>query len=70
MTKIMHRVMMPPPPTPDRTLPRMNTAKLGATAVIKAPAAKHADDNKIMAAGEKIMASLPAKGATEDMLIM
>jgi hypothetical protein len=70
MTKIMHSVMIPPLPIPNMTLPRINTAKLGARAVTRAPAEKQADDSRIMVAGEKIMASLPARGATEDMLIM
>jgi len=70
MTKIMHSVMTPPLPIPSRTLPSINTAKLGANAVTSAPTAKKLDDSKIMVVDEKIMASLPANGATEDMLIM
>lgn len=70
MTRIMHSVMMPPLPMPSNTLPKMKTAKLGATAVAKAPTVKKADDSKIIVAGEKIMASLPASGETEDRLIM
>lgn len=62
--------MMPPLPIPDTTLPRMKTAKVGATAVTRAPREKQADDKRIMEAGENIMARRPASGATEDMLIM
>lgn len=70
MTRIMHSVMTPPLPIPAMTLPEMNTAKLGAVAVTRAPTAKKADASRIMVAGEKIMARRPASGATEDMLIM
>ena len=69
MTKIIHRVMMPPLPIPSKTLPTRKTARDGATAVATAPKAKHSDDSKTMTAGEKIMARRPAKGDTEDMLM-
>lgn len=70
MTRIMQSVMMPPLPTPSMTLPRIKTAKVGARAVTRAPRAKQPADRRTMVAGEKTMARRPARGATDDMLII